>query len=380
MEDCLQFLQVGLSKDFGFTDDQVIESLQSSMDELRKAKMHLPPKAKNPEIELPTKPFGLFVPQSVEQVIGRRTMESKEDILQGKKRTSSIMRAIIPADGGLPSVVNYEHNRTSQISSASRGSHTDYSFDGTVVSDPFGSRPSEIDYQSSRTSNWDSDRGSVGTAHSNKLTPQFSADGQQITNSSNRQLNQSAENIRLRKHVTSRSPSKSPTSPTNMETTITNDDITDKINGVQESMNKQNVPDNSNARSQVSVYDNVPVSYESQLDNTLESMDGNVRSPVTTKENGVTVVEVNGHSSYQYQSPPSDSLNLSSKTSPNRRHIYEYHHYSESNVPVSPHGQNTSPLSPNGNYSGAVINGFSSSNPGRKTKASPGDVPKSFYL
>lgn len=43
MEDLVEFLQVTLSKDFFFDDDYVIEQLQTSMSELRRAKLELPP-------------------------------------------------------------------------------------------------------------------------------------------------------------------------------------------------------------------------------------------------------------------------------------------------------------------------------------------------
>lgn len=42
MEELVEFLQVALSKDFYFEDDFVIEQLQASMTELRRAKLELP--------------------------------------------------------------------------------------------------------------------------------------------------------------------------------------------------------------------------------------------------------------------------------------------------------------------------------------------------
>lgn len=42
MEDLVEFLQETLSKDFFFEDDFVIEQLQASMTELRRAKLDLP--------------------------------------------------------------------------------------------------------------------------------------------------------------------------------------------------------------------------------------------------------------------------------------------------------------------------------------------------
>ncbi len=42
MEELVEFLQATLSKDFFFEDDIVIEQLQASMTELRRAKLDLP--------------------------------------------------------------------------------------------------------------------------------------------------------------------------------------------------------------------------------------------------------------------------------------------------------------------------------------------------
>ncbi|XP_076153058.1 USP6 N-terminal-like protein [Alosa pseudoharengus] len=61
MEDLVEFLQVALSKDFFFEDDFVIEQLQNSMSELRRAKLELPPPAK--EEEFPKKPLGQLPPE-----------------------------------------------------------------------------------------------------------------------------------------------------------------------------------------------------------------------------------------------------------------------------------------------------------------------------
>lgn len=56
--------QSKLHKDFGYDDDSVIKALEHSMDELRKAKMDLPPPAQ--ANEFPKKKFGLFVEPNFE--------------------------------------------------------------------------------------------------------------------------------------------------------------------------------------------------------------------------------------------------------------------------------------------------------------------------
>ncbi|XP_053690506.1 uncharacterized protein LOC128739134 [Sabethes cyaneus] len=73
MDLIVQYVQTKLHNDFGYDDDFVIQSLEKCMDELRKAGMDLPPPAS--EIELPKKPFGVFVEPTVEAKIGRRKKE-----------------------------------------------------------------------------------------------------------------------------------------------------------------------------------------------------------------------------------------------------------------------------------------------------------------
>ncbi|XP_058447758.1 uncharacterized protein LOC131428106 isoform X2 [Malaya genurostris] len=73
MDLIVQYIQTKLHVDFGYDDDIVIQSLEKSMEELRKAGLELPPPAS--EIELPKKPFGVFVEPTVEAKIGRRKQE-----------------------------------------------------------------------------------------------------------------------------------------------------------------------------------------------------------------------------------------------------------------------------------------------------------------
>ena len=53
-----------MHKDFGYDDDDVIKTLEQSMDELFKTKLDLPPPA--PSSEFPQKPFGVFVEPNFE--------------------------------------------------------------------------------------------------------------------------------------------------------------------------------------------------------------------------------------------------------------------------------------------------------------------------
>uniref|UniRef100_A0A3B5LU59 Rab-GAP TBC domain-containing protein n=1 Tax=Xiphophorus couchianus TaxID=32473 RepID=A0A3B5LU59_9TELE len=64
MEELVEFLQVTLAKDFFLEDDFVIEQLQASMTELRRAKLDFPPPAN--EDEFPKKPLGQLPPEVAE--------------------------------------------------------------------------------------------------------------------------------------------------------------------------------------------------------------------------------------------------------------------------------------------------------------------------
>lgn len=67
MEELVEFLQVSLSKNFYYEDDFVIEQLQLSMSELRRAKLELPAPGKDEE--LPKKPLGQL-PSATSESVG----------------------------------------------------------------------------------------------------------------------------------------------------------------------------------------------------------------------------------------------------------------------------------------------------------------------
>lgn len=67
MEELVEFLQVSLSKNFYYEDDFVIEQLQLSMTELRRAKLELPAPGKDDEF--PKKPLGHLPPVMSESVV-----------------------------------------------------------------------------------------------------------------------------------------------------------------------------------------------------------------------------------------------------------------------------------------------------------------------
>lgn len=63
-------------KDFGYDDDTVIQTLENSMEELKKAKLDYPGPA--PSEELPRRPFGVFKEPTFEAKIGRRAEQFSE--------------------------------------------------------------------------------------------------------------------------------------------------------------------------------------------------------------------------------------------------------------------------------------------------------------
>ena len=77
MDTLLTFFQSDLENDFVYDDDTVIDQLQVSMEELRKAKMEIPPKPK--ENELPKLPFGLEIQPSIREIIAHRKDESFDE-------------------------------------------------------------------------------------------------------------------------------------------------------------------------------------------------------------------------------------------------------------------------------------------------------------
>ncbi|KAL1456504.1 hypothetical protein WDU94_001232 [Cyamophila willieti] len=75
MDDILYFIQVKLEKQFEYSEDATIESLQKCLDELRRNKLDYA--GKPPAAELPKTKLGIFKPDahsaSLEQKVGRRT-------------------------------------------------------------------------------------------------------------------------------------------------------------------------------------------------------------------------------------------------------------------------------------------------------------------
>lgn len=77
MDTLLQFFQSELEADFHYDDDTVIDQLQVTMEELRKAKMDVPPKPT--QNELPALPFGLEIQPSIRELIAKNKDETFDE-------------------------------------------------------------------------------------------------------------------------------------------------------------------------------------------------------------------------------------------------------------------------------------------------------------
>nr|XP_006819667.1 PREDICTED: USP6 N-terminal-like protein-like [Saccoglossus kowalevskii] len=78
MEEVVWFLQQDLANDFGFRDDECIESLQECIAELRRSKLIVPQTPKS-NIELPQLPFGLLRHTNYYQATGVRQPLSENE-------------------------------------------------------------------------------------------------------------------------------------------------------------------------------------------------------------------------------------------------------------------------------------------------------------
>ncbi|KAK3098232.1 hypothetical protein FSP39_017432 [Pinctada imbricata] len=168
-DEILQYFQTELEKDFAYDDDTVIDQLQVAMEELRKAKMEVPPPpAKTPNPELPTLPFGLEIEPSIEQIIKGRNPETIDDHF---KRNPHKGKAGYMKRRGLNSSLTPELNRqgsdsssmlssrVSEMSGDDKSSYYDTAANSRLSLSEYNSK---ISAQSSRTSYaGDSEIGSI---------------------------------------------------------------------------------------------------------------------------------------------------------------------------------------------------------------------------
>ncbi|XP_034433807.1 USP6 N-terminal-like protein isoform X2 [Hippoglossus hippoglossus] len=78
MEELVEFLQVTLSKNFYYEDDFVIEQMQASMTELRRAKLDVPAPGKDDEF--PKKPLGQLPPERAAAVVGNHVANGQSHV------------------------------------------------------------------------------------------------------------------------------------------------------------------------------------------------------------------------------------------------------------------------------------------------------------
>lgn len=76
LDEFCNYLQMKLEKDFGFDDDTVINSMERSMEDLKRAKLDYP--GPPLPLELPRIPFGTFKEPSFTSKVGRRSEEFSE--------------------------------------------------------------------------------------------------------------------------------------------------------------------------------------------------------------------------------------------------------------------------------------------------------------
>ncbi|XP_058060214.1 mucin-12-like [Anopheles bellator] len=142
MDLILQYIQTKLYEDFGYDDDIVLKNLEQCMEELRKAGLELPPPAS--EIELPKKPFGVFVEPSTEAKIGRRKQEfteTEKDVTEAVKLKREIteqeiatLSQVATTSGGSSQHLNTVHIPESEDGGSLLGSSRKSLADTSVTS------------------------------------------------------------------------------------------------------------------------------------------------------------------------------------------------------------------------------------------------------
>lgn len=155
MDTLLPFFQTDLEADFGYDDDTVIDQLQVAMEELKKAKMDVPPPGT--ANEMPTLPFGLEIQPSVHELIAKRTDETfdehfRKNIKGGKAAfyRKRGLHATTPEMGGRGADTrSIQSSRMSEYSGGDLSSYYDTAANSRLSIVDFSSKTSP---KSSRTS------------------------------------------------------------------------------------------------------------------------------------------------------------------------------------------------------------------------------------
>ncbi|XP_038048916.1 USP6 N-terminal-like protein [Patiria miniata] len=130
METVVRYLQEQLVDNFGYKDDEVIESLQEAMAELRRAKMIAPPIGKT--AELPQVPFGLSRTPSISQATGLRSPMQHLSNGRGKQVASSSSTSQTPTAS--PSTTLSVSNSTSRQTSPEKRNKSEDNYYSSVTS------------------------------------------------------------------------------------------------------------------------------------------------------------------------------------------------------------------------------------------------------
>ncbi|GJQ88029.1 putative Rab GTPase activator [Trypoxylus dichotomus] len=126
MDSITQFIQVKLYKDFMYDEDTVIQTLERSMDELKKTKLDLPPPAAKDE--LPSRQFGEFIEPTFEQIVGHRM----ESFTEKEKETNEIVMLRREAARESAEI----DNRESQVSASDSVGNADTNYYNSIPPDP----------------------------------------------------------------------------------------------------------------------------------------------------------------------------------------------------------------------------------------------------
>lgn len=114
MDAITDYFQYKLYKNFGYSDNFVIKSLELSLHELKSRKMELPP-APDDSIEYPKLELGKFVEQSIEKQLGLRTGEFSST----EKSATDLVIARSEENGNSLDVI--DENQTDNISNLNTG-------------------------------------------------------------------------------------------------------------------------------------------------------------------------------------------------------------------------------------------------------------------
>ncbi|XP_013783393.1 USP6 N-terminal-like protein isoform X2 [Limulus polyphemus] len=131
LEEIVEFLQVKLEQDFGYHDDAAVDALTTSVEDLRKHKLHLP--GRRPDHELPQKPFGLMTELPVKPQISLGSQESETVLANGNQSPLWKNEELLSTS---------DYNSGSSLQRESRNSDNLDNDNGSSIVDPLSSRNS----------------------------------------------------------------------------------------------------------------------------------------------------------------------------------------------------------------------------------------------